>query len=351
MVFNTVISGGRYNEEREVECTILENNEVSLLLKGDSFGGYEGDFIIPSEIINEGKKYIVSSLGLQCKSWQLTIPDTVKSVVIDRCDTKKVYGSAENSSINLQYSDKNFAWDHDGSLYSKEKNTLFHYHRKSFEVSLNDNLQHISPGAICFEETVGKLIIPKGVNELKVDAISAGMIHEIIFQGALTKIEKGALDKIYNRSGDCTIKINGLLSDLDNDGKEEIRKWYNSSNSSRYRRNVIFATPKPTGHIIENGFVELSEVLSMDDKINTGLDTRPISINADINKGIVRLEDDEIDVTNAPIIIKGAITGENSYESVPITQISFATNREIRIFVYEPYEDDKKLIQQSYKGK
>jgi hypothetical protein len=352
MYFNTIIKGGRYNEEREIECNTLENDEVSLVLEGNSFGGYEGDFRIPSEIFHEGKKYVVSSLNLQCKSWQLCIPDTIKSIVIDRSDTKKEYGSAENSSIYLQYSDKYFAWDHDGSLYSKGKDTLFHYHRKSFEVNLDENLQHISPGAICFEETVGKLIIPKGVKELKVNAISAGMIHEIDFQGALTKIEKGALDKIYNRSGDCTIKINGLLSDINDEGKDELKKWYNKS---PYKRKVVFSNPQPNGHILDNGFIELSEVLKMDQKLNSGIDTRPICINADINKGIVRKEgDDDIDVSNVPIIIKGINTDDvsyDSYESIPITQISFTTNRAIRIFVYEQYEDVKKMIQQSYKSK
>ena len=73
----------------------------------------------------------------------------------------------------------------------------------------------------------------------------------------------------------------------------------------------------------------------MDGKIKSGIDTRPISINADINEGIVRQENEESDVYCVPIIIREVLTDDNSYESVPITHISFATNIEIHIYVYE----------------
>ncbi len=348
MIFKTIIRGGRYNEEREIQCNTLENDEVLLILEGNSFGEYEGDFKIPSEIIYEGKNYTVSSLVLKCKSWQLCIPDTIKSVNIDRSDTKKNYGNAENSSIYLQYSDKYFAWDHEGSLYSKDKKTLYHYHRSSFEVSFNENLQTLSPGSICFEGIVPELIIPHGVKELKANAIIGNRICGIDFQGGLNSIEKGALDRISNIGGDCIIRINGLLSNLNDEGKEELKKWYNIA---PHKRKVIFATPQPNGALLDNGFIELSEVLSMDEKINSGLDSRPLSINADINKGVVIQDGEEFDVSQTPIIIKATLTGENSYISVPITQISFATNKEIRLFVYEKYEEVRKMIQQSYKGK
>lgn len=282
------------------------------------------------------------------------IPYTVKKITII-CD----FGRIGYNRVKFHYINKNLAFyvderndvyysDKFGSLYQNNKTELVHFCLGTDD-NVNDGellgIKTIKQGAISLG--CKELTLPESFVSLKRGTI-AGSFKNIIFRGQLQEIEKGALDKVYNRDGDCTLKINGLLSNINNEGKEELRIWYNFSTN---RHKVVFATPQPNGHILENGFIELSEVLSMSDKINYGLDTRPISINADINMGIVRRGEEEQEISNVPIIIREVSTGEASYKSMPITQISFATNKEILLFVYERYEDVKRMIQQSYKGK
>ena len=282
------------------------------------------------------------------------IPHTVKKISIisdfGRIGYNRVKFHYINKNLGFFVDERNDVYYSDkfGSLYQNNKTELVHFCLGTDD-NVNDGvllgIKTIKQGAISLG--CKELTLPESFVSLKRETIS-GSFQNIIFKGKLQEIEKGALDKVYNRDGDCTLKINGLLSDINNEGKEELRKWYNLF---IHRHRVVFATPQPNGRILENGFIELSEVLSMSEKINNGLDTRPISINADINLGIVRRGDEEQDVSNVPIIIKEVSTGEASYKSMPITQISFATNKEILLYVYERYEDVKRMIQQSYKGK
>jgi hypothetical protein len=81
-----------------------------------------------------------------------------------------------------------------------------------------------------------------------------------------------------------------------------------------------------------------------------GKDTRPILINADINEGTVIKEEEKTDISNVPIIIRPEETSkEETYNSVDITRITFATNNEMNIRVLEKIDVVEKLIKQSYK--
>lgn len=257
----------------------------------------------------------------------------------------------EQSEEAIDNVGKNVIETEDSSLYSNDMQTLIRFNgdEDKDEIELNERIQIISPNSIRFNNRVRKLTIPEGVHELKANSI-CGDIDEIVFLGALKKIEKDSLCHIYNHFANCTIRINGTLSDIDDDGKEELRKWIENP-MLRSKNEVIFAAPKPCGRgDIGNGFIELSEVIDIKDKMLLGKDTRPILINADINEGTVIKEEEKTDISNVPIIIRPEVTSkEETYNSVDITRITFATNNEMNIRVLEKIDVVEKLIKQSYK--
>lgn len=341
---------GNYSEKRRFPCYIIKNNEVQVTLIEDEDRAVYDRIDLRGQILNNSIDYIITSVIIQCDVKHLLLPFRVESVTIDRPNGKK-YCNADNCRIELQSGINLFLLGTSaGSLFSKDMKTLYHLHRDRQTVQhieLDEHLLNLSPGSICFEHVLRKLTIPAGVKELKTNTIS-GKFNEIDFKGGLRFIENGALDKVIP-NGECTLKINSPLSEINDEGKEELKKWYNVNPQNR---KVIFAAPnQQNGHILENGFIELSEVISMDEKVNSGKDTRPVIINADINEGLV-IQDSQIkDITNVPIIIKEIFLENATYTNIPITQISFATNNEIKIFVYERFDEVSRLIQKSYKGK
>ncbi len=346
MRFQTSIFDSTNRAERKVKCSTIEDDEVVMILDDKDYGydHYSPDYCIPEVISYDGVDYKVTSLDIRCpNNFHITIEDSIKTIAINRPIASGGY--SEESYIILRNSLNDYFCKSANSLFSNDLKTLHFIHRERDEkdLVLYEEIEHIAPGAISIGERIDSITIPIGVHELVNNAI-LGTIDKIIFEGSLQHLDKGALQKIHCK----TIKINGLLSDLDNEGLDEIKDWLEKGIS----RNVIFAAPQPCGRgIIGNGFIELSEVLSLKDKLALGADTRPICINADINKGVVIQDGNEMEINNVPIIInKDQTTTEKTFNPVDITEIRFATNKEIFLYVHEDYETVEKLIRQSYNG-
>jgi hypothetical protein len=345
-------------EDSNIDLPVsIEGEKATIYLLNEKFKGKYGTLLdIPEKISvsnydelyeTEPGEYIVSTIVIKCKEWHLSLPETIEEVFIDR-DNYREAGTSENSDFCVHKDNKIFQSDDNGSLYSKDGKVLYHYHI-SDDSKLSEDLEEIRPGAIFISEIGHNLVIPPKCTKLVKDAIY-GDIEEIVFLGALKLIEKDSLSHIYNHFANCTIRINGTLSDINDDGKEELRKWIENP-MLRSKNEVIFAAPKPCGRgDIGNGFIELSEVIDIKDKMLLGKDTRPILINADINEGTVIKEEEKTDISNVPIIIRPEVTSkEETYNSVDITRITFATNNEMNIRVLEKIDVVEKLIKQSYK--
>ena len=348
------VKGSLSIEDREIDVRVQvnENGKAVVYIMTNSFmGKYENIISIPATVHIEEDPvlhavriptgdFVISKVCLRCNAWYVRLPKTVESVEFD-------YGRSLSRNVGRRRfivdEENPFMFSENGSLYSKD-GILYHFcddGYKTFEqVKLRDDITTVLPDAVYSDKNLS-LVIPNK-NILLQEGSIRGYYNIIDFSNGVSFIKPDAFSSLRCKE----IRINGLLSDITDEGKQEIRNWYHLSSSKK----VIFAAPRPKGRILDGGFIELSEVVSMDGKVVSGIDTRPICINADINKGIVRQDDEDKDVSNVPIIIRELFTGDNTYESVPITHISFATNIEIHIYVYEQYKDVKKLIQQSYQG-
>lgn len=308
--------------------------------------GYENDsFITPAG------EYDVSAIVVKCEEWHITLPETIETVVIDRdcldSDGNQVYykqGTSENSTISVSEDNKKFK-SVNGSLYSKDGKILYHYH-SSEESELLEELEEIRPGAIYKPGSRCNLVIPPKCKNIAKDAI-CGEFSTIDFTGGLNIIERGALEEIKCKE----LRIKGLLSDINYEGQQELNELYHKTIlTHRACPRICFMAPMPTGgKAFENGYIELSQVLSSEQKLNGFVDTRPISINSYINE--------RFNSARVPIVIEEIELSEKTWElydaSPNASRICFVDreNREhaVDIYVHEKRERVLELIDESFR--
>lgn len=325
--------------------------KATLYLQSDKFEGMFGGVIeIPKTIsVTDADDFedikpddfTVTTIVVKSKEWNLFLPETIENVIIDRNNYHDNRGRRSFSVHN----DNKYLISENGSLYSKDGKTLFHYDSTySEEQELNSNIEEILPGAI---GSCRDLIIPSNCKKLAKKAI-VGEFNIIDFTGGLNIIEQGALSEI-----ECNeLRIKGLLSDINHEGQQELNKLYHKTIlKHKACSRICFMAPIPTGgKAFENGYIELSQVLSSEQKLNSFVDTCPISINSYINE--------RFKSARVPIVIEEIVLSEKIWElyDTPPEKASriYLVDREnhehaIEIYVHEKRERVLELIDESFR--
>jgi len=328
-----------------------EPQKATLYLQSDKFEGMFGGVIeIPKTIsvtdaddfedIKPGD-FTVTTIVVKSKEWNLFLPETIENVIIDRNN----YHDQKGRRSFSVHKDNKYLMSENGSLYSKNGKVLFHYdYDYSKEQKLNFNVEKILPGAI---GSCRDLIIPPNCNKLAKKAI-VGDFNIIDFTGGLNKIERGALEGIKCNE----LRIKGLLSDINYEGQQELNELYHKTIlTHRACPRICFMAPIPTGgKAFENGYIELSQVLSSEQKLNSFVDTRPISINSYINE--------RFKSARVPIVIEEIVLSEKIWElyDTPPEKASriYFVDREnhehaFEIYVHEKRERILELIDESFR--
>lgn len=294
----------------------------------------------------------------------INIPSNIKNITIVRDNTnfRKGYSQTYVRNSDLKHlkfnvDEKNDCFSsEDGSLYNHDKTKLIHFHEKESrqDVVLPDSLIEIEHDAF-HKCNINKLVFPKCFTSLKRGSLN-GYIHEMDFCGALCEIESGALLKQIS----CNImKINGLLSNINEEGIEELKKW---KKEIGYELDLVFAAPQTTiGRVMGNGYIELTKVLTSTEKLIEHADYRCVTLNSYINERFEGKVNFAIPFTTESLILDyndKALDYSNYkdvYSSISVTLIKFVVNTETKeglyeILVHESKKRVDELIQESYQS-
>lgn len=341
----------------------IENDNATLILVKEEFGTISDPFIIPKSLTicwdddtnAPTGEYPITEIIVNCKEWHIFIPKDIKDVTINRMpddDNDIEFGTSKNSSFEVEESNENLKSSEHGSLYTKDGRVLIHYHSND-EISMS--VEEIRPEAIYKPGESYRLIIPLKCKKLAEKAIQ-GEFGTLDFTGGIEFIEPKALDNI-----DCKeFRINGLLSNINAEGQEELCKWVDEDRYfSKYTHNLFLAVPNPSiGKALETGFIELTEVLPLREKLRRHEDSCTIYINAYINERVKSDDNTEkSDWWGLPIAIKADRLDKNDsvyspYSQTVITRIAFIRMTDYEqikeIFVREPVNRVMELIKESF---
>lgn len=300
--------------------------------------------------------YTISEVYLKCREWNVKLPKTVKMVAIH--EGKHIRGSFSVDKDNP------YLFSEQGSLYSKDGKLIYLCINSAehFEtIILNDDVKMIMPGAIYSDKRIS-LVIPNVCRRWAKNAIT-GSFEKIDFTGGLQTIESGALNE--NNFSCNDIRINGLLSDINKEGQNELNTWYKNRDYKKPRRLFLAAPMAKYSETLENGYIKLTKVLSTHDKLERTLidsmdkDSCPVYINSYINERF-----STIDNITIPIVIDTLplYDGNDSewkyyfYKPIEVTRIYFVDINEgkngdprfFNVLVHEPVEKVHELIRESY---
>lgn len=353
----------RYFWSKSNLFAIIENGNATLVLKEKEFGTKSDPFKIPKSLTicwdddtnAPSGEYPITEIIVNCKEWHILIPKDIKDVIIKRIreyDEDIEFGTSQNSTFEVDESNKHLKSSKTGSLYTKDGKVLIHYHSND-EVPIS--VEDIRPEAIYKPGKSYRLIIPMNCKKLTEKAIQ-GDFETIDFTGGIDYIEPKALDNI-----DCKeLRINGLLSIINAEGQEELNKWVDGNGYFfNYTHNLFLAVPNSSGgKALETGYIELTEVLPLKEKLRRHEDSCAIYINAYINECVK--SDDNIEKSDwrgLPIAIKPDKLDKNDsvyspYSQTDITRVAFIRMTDYEhikeIFVLEPVNKVMELIKESF---
>ena len=352
------------DEPIEVRVELLdEDTRARIFIKSDSFGDkyYSNDIpetvkVFDQIMGNELGDYTVSEVYLKCREWNVGLPKTVKDVVIH--EGKKIVGSFSVEEDNP------YLFSEQGSLYSKDGKLIYlcinsaeHYET----IILKDNVKKIMPGAIHSDKRV-TLVIPNACRRWAKNAIT-GSFEKIDFTGGLQTIESGALNDSYFSCND--IRINGLLSDINTEGQNELYTWYKKRDYKNAKCLFLAVPVAKDSEALENGYIKLTRVLSTQEKIERTLvdsmdkDSCPVYINSYINERFSTINNIAIPIVIDTVpLYDGNYSGWNFYfyKPIEVTRIKFVEIYEdkrresnyFEVLVHEPVERVLELIHESY---
>lgn len=300
-------------------------------------------FVLNEPHINEIPSMVgdftVSEVYLKCKKWQLRLPETVEKIVIDRSPSEEdpvtsryEFGTSKDSSFYIDVSNNYLMSDYNGSVYSKDKKILYHFH-SSEDTEFLKELEIIYPGAIYKPTMWMPLLIPEKCKVLHKDAIN-GFFSVIDFTGGLNVIEKNAFHNISCKN----VRINGLISSINEMGVSELKVW----NKNYLVNPLSLLAPKPQGgKILEDNDIELTKHLSITEKMEMHKDWYPFTISSLIDNSV---EDISIDVESITI-------SNNLYSEIEATRLILCNgkNESISIVVLEKKEEVTELLLASKK--
>lgn len=335
-----VIEFEHYN--KTLQYVVIENNCVCAFLLNERY-----DVDIPETITTEEKTFTVKYVFIRCMQWNVTLPKSIETVMIDRelsnnqdFNREHPFGNSENSSFYV-VDDNPLFCSVRGSLYSKDCRVLYHFHfeNKWDKSVLDENLEEIAPEAIYCPNGFYYLHIPQCVNKLMAKAI-VGKFREIIFKGKLTNIE-GELEWDSDPKDDFVIKINGLLRDLSVESRAKLNHW----RKKKYSRKIIFAAPptiqnhySKSGGILLTGVIEDNHHGRYENRLDYNKDYKDVLLYTSLADG------GQIAITAEEKIM------ENLFEPVKGSHVKFFAkddnNREEvnYVDVYEAPEDVNQII-------
>ncbi len=341
-----------------------EETEARIFIKSKSFGDDYHSKDIPETVTvfdpimgNELGEFTVSEVYLNCREWDVRLPKTVKEVVIH--EGKKIGG--------VFFVDENnpYLFSNQGSLYSKDGKLIYlcinrveHF----ATIILNDDVKTIMPGAIHSDKRLS-LVIPNACRSWVKNAIT-GSFERIDFTGGLQAIEAGVLNNYDFSCND--IRINGLLSEINNEGQNELYTWYKNRDDYRKPRRLYLAAPMAKdSKTLENGYIKLTRVLSTQEKLERTLvdsmdkDSCPVYINSYINERFSTKDNIAIPIVIDTVpLYDGNYSGWNYYfyKPIEVTRIYFVDVNEgkkgdpifLNVLVHEPVERVHELILESF---
>lgn len=311
----------------------------------------------------DGKSYPVDTIWLtythcdfynttSCKI-HLKIPKSIK--VVEHI-TKETLGEKckEKMRVWFEVDEQNpyFSSNNDYCLYNKDKTVLLHYGGDVEKYEAPDSLISIDTKAfIGIDKNPKVIIFPRGFVKLENKTLCR-YCSELHFQGQINHIDAGALDSFNG-----TIKMNGLLSLIDDEGRNEIKRWYNERSRDN-KRELVLKAPGPMGGKYEDGVITLTKVLRLEEKLACGCDTLPVHFN--VNKFFI----DGNNISVPMIVDTVVIGGEHTYRpgiysplytEIEVTRIQFVCKTEnhdnvlFEILVHESEDEVIELIKKSNK--
>ena len=342
--------------KHKCSCVTVGDKDVCVFLLTNWKQEHDGhnNVTFPPEITDptDSKVYTVKYVVIKCKYWDITLPHTIQEIIIDRSRDQRfgddvikqqsdtTYQGDYNSRINVNDNNPNYL-SIDGSLYSKDKKILLHYHK---DTTLAPELEEIAPRAIENVE-IDTLTIPAGVHHLAKNAIS-GKINTIDFQGQIQKAEDNCLilKPSYGRESlSTTIRINGLLSDMDNDSIQVLKSLKDKG------AKFVFKAPDKLAEKVEfENTITLSGVIelfgrSRDSRLDYKTDYKTVSLNV----SNFTYKDGRYVIAVADEMIDNCV-----YSPVKGSRIKFFSKDDPKeefddIIVYESQENVLKLIKKA----
>lgn len=347
-------------------CVSKEINGVHYLLdknacKAIIIGDQNGHVNVKETVDIDGENYPVETIWLtytHCDVYHttsgkihLSIP---KSIRVVEHITKETFGEKcmEKMRVKFEVDEQNpyFSSNNDYCLYNKDKTVLLHYGGDDEKYEAPDSLISIETNAFLGIDRNPKVIVfPEGFVNLKNKTLCR-YCSELHFQGQINHIDAGTLDSFNG-----TIKMNGLLSLIDDEGRNEINRWYNERSRGN-KRELVLKAPGSMGGKYEYGVITLTKVLRLEEKLACGCDSLPVHFN--INKVFIDGNDMSIPMIFDTVVIGGEHTYRPAiysplYSEVKVTRIQFVCKTEnhdnmlIEILVHESEDEVNELIKKS----
>jgi hypothetical protein len=362
------ITGSIMVDDKPVEVRVQlfdEGTEARIFITSDRLGDEYHPMTIP-ETVNvsdpiygamriEVGDYTISEVFVNCNEWNLLLPKTVKWVAVHKDVNPKGYFSVDEKNP--------YMFSEHGSLYSKKGELVYLCIPRNIDygetVVLRDDIQKIMPYAIRAPKRMS-LVIPETCTELSKEAI-IGFYDRIDFKGGLRQMETDALKGI-----DCDdLRINGLLSEINNEGQNELYTWYKNRDFRKEKCLFLAAPVAKDSEALENGYIKLTRVLSTQEKIERTLldsmekDSCPVYINSYINERFSTIDNIAIPIVIDTIpLYDGNYSGWNFYfyKPIEVTRIKFVEIYEdkrresnyFEVLVYESVERVHELIHESF---
>ncbi len=350
-------------QSKELHYLVLPSKKcIAIILNNNSNTQYEKEIRVKDSIMVEGVSYPVNAIWLtysnntydKLDKLFIIVPKTVEYVhpVIEKYDQELL-----DARFKVDDNNPYLSSGEDGCLYDKKKTKLLLFGRNREEWKAPENLKSMEDSAF-YGVYVKTIIFPKTFKRLGKEWKSAPCSH-LVFEGQLTHIENGSIDNLK-----CIFRMNGLLSQLDDNSQQVLKMWYEDRREGR-RRNIILASPKAMNGVFEKGVITLTQVFDLDRKLYERQDSSSILLNVNINKELCNNVGAGI-----PILVDSVkIDKEEGYRSdsvrtalKPLYETTWVTRIRLvplvkpqephimEILVHEKIDKVKELLQQAYKA-
>lgn len=290
-----------------------------------------------------GVPYPITEVYIKCPAAHISLSKNVRNVIIDKTPVNRLnieFFDSKKSSFEVDENNQYFC-SKEGSLFSKDMKTLYFLRETGGNVEIPDEVSDVRPYSICvktdaWKRTAVDIVLPENVTRWRTAALS-GRFNKLTFKGKLNVIEDGAFTTLEKDTfGDGKIPtelyINNEISNI---------KYHDIDWNNFRLRNLHFVAPDAIGRVSNTGNVELTQSLSIEDKISTHSDYKICTINPFATK---ELKDGSI------IAVLHKELRDNLYRPVSGSQLVFALKNinhydGLCVDVLEDTETIRKLVE------